>query len=273
MSGNGNEYEYENNNYELPQNNSPIVNAPRVRPLISGNNAMVLEATLNLPSIPGSPRTKVPIFKPGTEANMIPVLARSRQNSGAAALQDVKAQLASMGDEAAQLLLYRVALDDILNHMRSVDYDEEVIAILMSLTSELESLEASGGFLTPDLADQVKEMIAEYYTNIPGVVYPAAREFYLETAYNRLRKNKAATRIASGFRGFQGRKTAKGMRQIRNLLAAMKAANAAAAAAAAKAATNKKAEMNAARKAAFEKRYGPGSKRKTRRGGRRAKRN
>ena len=263
MSNNENntEYVYENNDYEVENENAAPA-APRrfprtLRPGRANMNAVI--RNLNVPAVPNAPTTRLPLL-PHNSVENYAVIESSRRSSGDAALEDIKRQLELLNREGARKLLIKVALDDILNHMRSIRADEMDIATVQSLYDSVESAIDSGSNISAGAMGQIQATIRKFYNkNLTGVVYPRALNAYAEME---AKKNIARGHIASLGSVYKAKKTLKKLK-FNKALANMERKRANNAAAAAKAAANTKAAMNAARKAAFEKRFGPG---KTRRG-------
>jgi hypothetical protein len=250
------EYIYENNDYNVPPNNAPRRFPRTLRPARPNMNAFI--RNLNVPAVPNAPQTRLPLFAPNT--NNYNVIEVSRRSSGDAALEDIKKQLALLNREGAKKLLIKVALDDILNHLRSVGGDDMNVATVQSLYDSVDSAIDTGSNISEGAMGQIKSVIRKFYNkNMTGVVYPRALNAYAEME---LKKNLARTHISSLGSVFKAKKTLKKLR-LNKALANQARRRAENAAAAAKAAVNLKAAQNAARKAAFEKRFGPG---KTRRG-------
>ena len=261
MSNNEEEYVYEDENYGAENNGeiSPVARRfPRtLQPGRANMNAVI--RNLNVPSVPNAPTTRLPLL-PRNSVENYAVIESSRRSSGEAALQDIKKQLELLNREGARKLLIKVALDDILNHMRSIRADEMDIATVQSLYDAVDSAIDSGSNISAGAMGQIQATIRKFYNkNLTGIVYPRALNAYAEME---AKKNLARGHIASLGSIYKAKKTLKKMR-FNKALANMERKRANNAAAAAKAAANTKAAMNAARKAAFEKRFGPG---KTRRG-------
>ena len=249
---NENEYVYENNDYNVPPNNAPRRYPRTLRPARANMNAFI--RNLNVPAVPNAPTNRLPLFAPNT--NNYNVIEVSRRSSGDAALEDIKKQLALLNREGAQKLLIKVALDDILNHLRSVGGDDMNVATVQSLYDSVDSAIDTGSNISEGAMGQIRNVIRKFYNkNLTGVVYPRALNAYADME---LKKNLARKHISSLGSVYKAKKTLKKLR-FNKLMANQARRRAENAAAAAKATANNKAAKNAARKAAFEKRFGPGS--------------
>jgi len=251
------EYNYNNNNY-VPPNNAPRRYPRTLKPARANMNAFL--RNLNVPPVPNAPQTRLPLFAPNA-VNNYNVIEVSRRSSGDAALEDIKKQLELLNRDGARKLLIKVALDDILNHMRSVGADDMNVATVQSLYDSVESAIDTGSNISEGALGQIQTVIRRFYNkNLTGMVYPRALNAYAEME---LKKNLARGHIASLGSVYKAKKTLKGLR-FNKALANAERKRVANAAAAVKAAANNKAAKNAARKAAFEKRFGPGKTRRRR---------
>lgn len=142
-----------------------------------------------------------PLYPPGANAALRQAINENRLENEDQ-LSVFLEQYLTTDDTGKETLLFLVAIDDILNHMRSVQYqDQGTLEELTGLSGLLHSILDAGERVPDDLAEQVNNYIAMYHSNLSGSLYSMLRQRYIEDKVEELRKTRANnTRRVQNFR-------------------------------------------------------------------------
>lgn len=158
-------------------------------------NVEAIEKALRAVPSPGNAAAVgLPMYPPG--ANNI-----NRQGINASRLEHEDAlgsfidMFSAQNDTGKETLLFIVALDDILTHMRSVQHDQDTIEQVENLLTIVRSLLDTGERVPDETAEEINNIIAFYHTNISGSLYSMIRQMYID---DQLRRRQNFRRVLPG---------------------------------------------------------------------------
>lgn len=168
-------------------------------------NVEAIERNLRVVASPGNAAAVgLPMYPEG--ANYL-----TRQGINASRLEHEDAlgsfldMFSAQNDTGKETLLFIVALDDILTHMRSIQYDQSAIEQVENLLTIVRSLLDSSERVPEETADEINNLIAFYHTNVSGSLYGMLRQMYID---DKLRRRQNFRSMVPGLQArYRGRLT------------------------------------------------------------------